>query len=312
MKHFLFILSRLWRYNCLYFLKPHDSINDTLTSSLLRKLDWTGSIIEIGSGDGVFSYIMHGGSFPFWFDRYLQVDMSKADIYDIHHKNLLKPKKTLKSPNVILAIDAKESHVQKIKEIDFAKDCQVSAYEELPFASGSVEKIFYYTPHGLKNHDEAIQEASRVLKRNGRMLILVYDSLFKKSFISYRLAKFFSGSLATFFSKLDNGRYDEITCLARSPGDWEIFFRNHGFEVEARHSGLSTFAWKAYDLQTRPILKPLIRIFDGLPRPLRVICKLIWVMLTYPYIVIFYFLFSNEYLMIDKKNCYLAYQVIKK
>ena len=311
MKHLGFVLSRLWRYHSLYFLKPHDAVNDTLTASLLHRLDWSGPVIEIGSGDGVFSYVMHGGVFPLWFDRYLLTDLSKQDIYDIHKGNVPPSTVSLHSPDVTLAIDAKESHVRKIKEIGFADHCVVSAYEALPLASASVAKIFYYTPHGLRDHEVAICEAARVLVHRGTMLILLYDRKFKPSFLCHRLAQCRPGMLGRYFSRLDNGRFDEITNLSRSHEEWKVFFLRHGFKIEAHHSGLSTFAWKAYDIQTRPFLKPLIRFFGMLPGRARTLVKFLWMVACYPYLVVFYLLFSNEYFRIDKKNCYVAYQVRK-
>lgn len=311
LKHLGFILSRLWRYHNLYFLKPHDAINDTLTASLLHRLDWSGPVVEIGSGDGVFSYIMHGGSFPLSFDRYLMTDLAKEDIYDSHKDDVLQPSVILLYPDITLAVDAKVSHVEKIKEIGFAKNSIVSAYESLPLASASVAKIFYYTPHGLCDHDAAIREAARVLAADGSMLILLYDSRFKAAFICYRLSRFFSGSISAYFEHLDNGRFDEITSLSKSPEEWDAFFAKHGFVVEACHTGLSAFAWKAYDIQTRPFLKPLIRLFNRLPGRARTFVKIIWMSLCFPYLVLFYLLFSNEYIRFDKTNCYVAYQLRK-
>ena len=77
MRKFSFVCSRLWRFNNLYFLKPNDAINDTLTASLLIDFDWSGEIIEIGSGDGVFNYVLHGGYFPLKYDRYVKLILIK-------------------------------------------------------------------------------------------------------------------------------------------------------------------------------------------------------------------------------------------
>jgi len=308
---FRFVLSRLWHYHSLYFLKPHDAVNDTLTSSLLHRLDWSGSVLEIGSGDGVFSYVMHGGSFPIWFDRYLLTDLSKQDIYDSHQEDVLQPAVHLTYPIIEMAIDAKESHVRKIEEIGFAKQCKVAAYEALPLPSASIKKVFYYTPHGLQDHNASIKEASRILVPSGSLLILLYDSRFKSSFLCHRLARVLPGVLGEYFAELDNGRYDEITRLAKTPNEWAQFFKDNGFKIIKRHSGLSGFAWKVYDIQTRPLLKPLIRAFGIMPRPIRTVVKLLWMLICYPYLVVFYFLFSNEYIKIDKSNCYIAYQLEK-
>ena len=311
MKHWKFVLSRLWKYFSLYFLKPFDAVNDTLTASLLGRFNWSGEFVEIGAGDGVYSYIMHGGDFPFWFDRYLLTDLSQDDIYDTHSHNILPRGKPLAFPRIEKAIDAKQSHVAKIKEIGFAGEAICAPYENLPILSESVEAVFYYTPHGLKDHGQAISEAYRILRPGGRMLILLYDHLFKKAFLCPLLARFFPGILGRYFEHLDNGRYDEISNLSKSLENWEEFFSRCGFSIQKSHTGLSSFAWKIYDTQTRPLLKPLIRLFNIFPRPLRTFFKFIWMILWFPILVIFYFLFSNEFLNVDKNNCYLVCELKK-
>ena len=311
MSHWSFILSRLWNYLSLYFLKPFDAINDTLTASLISRLDWSGEFVEIGSGDGVFSYVMHGGTFPLWFDRYLMTDLTREDIYDTHRQNVLPGTKLLNSPIISKAIDAKQSHVAKIKEIGFAREAICSPYENLPLADESVEAIFYYTPHGLKNHNQAICEARRILKPGGRMLILLYNSTFKKSFLCHRLARFFPDFLGHYFDRLDNGRYKEITNLSNSQQGWREFFASHGFSIQKYHAGLSSLAWKVYDIQTRPFFKILIRFFNLMPMHFRTFFKFVWMLFWFPVLVIFYILFSNEFLHISKINCYFAYELKK-
>jgi SAM-dependent methyltransferase len=311
MSHWHFVISRLWNYFSLYFLKPFDAVNDTLTASLISRLNWSGEFVEIGSGDGVYSYIMHGGTFPLWFDRYLLTDLTQRDIYDTHRQSLLPVAKPLVFPNIQKAIDAKQSHVSKINEIGFAKEAICAPCENLPLPSGSVEAIFYYTPHGLKDHSQAISEAHRILKQDGRMLILLYDSRFKSAFLCHRLARFLKGFLGSYFKHLDNGRYDEITNLSKTQEDWFGFFSSHGFSVQKCRAGLSTFAWRVYDTQTRPLLKVLIRLFNIFPRRFRTFFKFIWMVLWFPILIVFYFFFSNEFIAIDKNNCYLAYELKK-
>lgn len=310
-KRFKFVATRLWNYLTLYFLKPFDAVNDTLTASLLTRLDWNGEVVELGAGDGVFSYVMHGGSFPLWFDRYLLTDLSKNDIYDTHRKDVLPATRHVAFPNVILAIDAKESHVRKIREIHFAKSALLARYEALPIREKSVSKIFYYTPHGLRSHQDALREAARILKYGGSLLILLYDSAFLPSFICHRLSTALPGRLGAYFSQLNSGRYEEISQLARPPKEWESLFSELGFAIEAKHVGLSTLAWKAYDIQTRPLLKFLIKLFGRMPTHVRTALKLTWMILCYPIVLIFYLLYSNEYLRIDRTNCYIAYQLKK-
>ena len=126
-------LIRLWNYLNIYYLKPFDAVNDTITSDLLLKLNWQNNYIEIGSGDGAFSFIMHGGSFSLYYDRYLNVNLNKKDIFNSNNKNLVIKKKYKKEkifPSI--SIDAKKFHVDLVKKIGFSKKTILSKYENLP------------------------------------------------------------------------------------------------------------------------------------------------------------------------------------
>jgi hypothetical protein len=186
MKDLIFICTRLWRYLGLYFLKPFDAVNDTAVAHLLHSWAWPDTFSEIASGDGVFSYIMHGGSFPLWFDRYLQTDTRQGDMFDVHVNDKTPTTKPPKSPGLNFAIDAKSSHVKKAREIGFARHVIQAHYESLPIVSNSVPMIFYYVPHGLKDHNLAVKEAYRILESNGTMLVLLYNSTFKESFLCHK------------------------------------------------------------------------------------------------------------------------------
>ena len=140
----VFVATRLWRYQSVYFLKPHDAINDTLTASLLVSLNWDGPIVEIGSGDGIFSYIMHGGQLPLQFDRYLLTNLKSRDIYEFHLPDIIRPITSLKYPDITVSIDAKDFHTLKSAELGFARSSITCPYESLPFAEGTVDNIFYY------------------------------------------------------------------------------------------------------------------------------------------------------------------------
>ena len=313
-EHWCFVTSRLWRYFALYFLKPFDAINDTLTASILSRLDWSGSVVEIGSGDGVYSYVMHGGSFPISYDRYVMAEpTAQGDIYDYHKEGVLRPEKMPQKPCLDVALDAKFSHTQKIKEIGFARLPLMAAYERLPFADASLEKVFYYTPHGLKDHTQALLEVSRVLQPEGRLLILLYNKRFEEAFLCHRLGQRLSGRLGCYFRSLDNGRYAELTAMARTSEEWEALFADYGFRVARKEAGLSAIAWRFYDIQTRPLLKSLIKLFSVLPPAIRTTGKILWMLAWYPALVVFYLIASREYLRVKEGyDCYFAYEFEKQ
>lgn len=121
---------RLWRYLNIYFLKPFDAVNDTITSDLLLKFKWKNNYLEIGSGDGMFSYIMHGNYFPLWFDRYININLTKKNIFETKFHFFPKKKKFFKlRPK--LSIDAKDHHVISLKKLGFSTKNLKCDYEHL-------------------------------------------------------------------------------------------------------------------------------------------------------------------------------------
>ncbi len=301
--------SRLWRYLGVYFLKPFDALNDTVASNILLQLDWPDEYIEIGSGDGLFSFILHRGTLPLAFDRYIQIDLAKSDIYDTHIGGRFPLTNPPKSPKLLTSIDASRAHADKVSELGYSCLTLCSSYEDLPLPDNATEAIFYYIPHGLKDHSQAMHEARRVLAPGGRMLILLYDSSVNNSFFCYKIGKSLKGRWRDFFLGLDNGRHDELTSLAKTQSEWVSYFAEHGFQVEDSRGGLSPNAWKLYDIQTRPVLKPLIRSFNFLPPQLRTLIKLMWMLAWYPILICCLALFGAKSKWRTQKTCFLAFQL---
>lgn len=308
-----FSFMRLWRYLSIYFLKPFDAVNDTITSDLLLKLNWKKNYLELGSGDGMFSYIMHGNSFPLWFDRYLNVDLENKNIFK--KKGLIKFPKLKKKNNKIfptLSIDARPHHIEYIKKINFSKTAKRMNYEKLKISKNSKELIFFYTPHGLKNYNIALKKASECLKKKGKLLVLLYLDNVDKNFIFYHLKKKYKGKVGNFFLKMDNGRYLETKKLSKTFGEWIKLFKKNNLIILKYYTGLSPLAWKIYDIQTRPILKVLIKFFSLFPSFLRTFFKLIWMILFFPFLCLTYMYCSNISHVYQNKNCYIVFELIKK
>jgi len=119
--------------------ETHDAVNDTLTSQpFCTALIGPGRWVEIGSGDGVFSYVMHGGSFPLWFDRYLLTDLSSRTFTTATRPNVLQPAVALLQSGYSRWRSMPRNPTwRKIREIGFAKHGKVAAYEALPLPSAS-------------------------------------------------------------------------------------------------------------------------------------------------------------------------------
>lgn len=301
------------KYFNIYFLKPFDAINDTVTSNLVGSYDWSKPYLEIGSGDGMFSYIMHGGYFPLKFDRYINVDLNKKDIFDTKHNLVFKKLKKIYTVNNLCSVDAKKSHVEMIDQIQFSKKSVLSKCETLPFLDNSFDSIFLYTPHGISDYNQVLSECYRVLSKSGRLIVLNFSDDVNRYFISYKLKNFFKKYkfISNYFKKLDNGRAEEIKKLSNNKNKWVRKFNDIGFEFIDCKEGLSGFAWSVYDIQTRPVLKFLIKFFNLFPLSIRTFLKFTWIIIWFPFLVIFYLIFANSQIKLFKKNCYYCFDLKK-
>ena len=201
---------RLWRYLNIYFLKPFDALNDTLTSSLILSNSWKEPYLEIGSGDGIFSYIIHGGKFPLSFDRYRYIDLNKRDIFDVKNNTLFNNLKKLNLLKIYIQLMQKKNHVDFINKIQFADNALLSNYEKIKLDSEFSKSIFLYTPHGVKDYKNILKECHRLLEKNGRLVVLNYNRKFLNYFLSYNFTRKNIIFCTKFFKRIDNGRYKEL------------------------------------------------------------------------------------------------------
>lgn len=307
-----FSFVRLWNYLNIYFLKPFDAVNDTITSDLLLKFKWKNNYTEIGSGDGMFSFIMHGNHFPLWFDRYLNTDMTKKNIFD-KTENIIFPvfkKKKFKiAPK--LSLDARNHHINFVKRLNFSKQFECASYEKFRFKKNFQKLFFIYTPHGLKNYQIILKNISKILKRNDKIFALVYLKNVNQNFIFYNLAKKSKGKFKNFFLNMDNGRFNETKKISKNFLEWKKIFLKNKLIINDYYTGLSPFAWKVYDIQTRPILKILISFFSIIPIFLRRLIKFIWMVILYPVLCLTYMVCSNIRKSHKSKNCYIAFELKK-
>jgi len=297
---------RLWNYLNIYYLKPFDAVNDTITSDLLLKFNWKNNYLELGSGDGMFSFIMHGNSFPLWFDRYLNINLSDKNIFKSKLRYFPKFKNKYSiQPNC--SIDSKYHHIVSVNKIGFSKSSKLSNYENLKYKKKSEDLIFIYTPHGLKDYAKSLKNTLPILKKNGKIILLLNLKNVLNYFICYKLSR--NNSV---FKKLDNGRYHETKKFSKSFTEWIDLFKKNNLKLKNFYTGLSPLTWMIYDIQTRPILKILIRFFNILPIYIRTLLKLIWMIAVYPLLLITYLFGSSISQNKKTKNCYVAFELKRK
>ncbi len=122
-------------------------------------------------------------------------------------------------------------------------------------------------------------------------------------------------SLSEYFKKLDAGRYEEITGFGRTPQEWTKLLQGSGFSLVDTWTQVSPLAWRVYDIQTRPLLRPLIRWNWFLKRVrLKRVLKAVWVYSWLSALTLFYLGFAKPRRFslgsVDEPGVFFAFRAI--
>lgn len=284
----------------MYWLKPFDAVNDAANAWALRQFEWVAPVLEIGAGDGAFSFVMHGGEFRFSDDRYDQADAARADdMFDVYRESGRMAVACRPAMSYLAAVDLKWSHLLKARDGGGYDFLVQSRPAPLPFAAGSFSTVFLYFPHGLVErgevlrYEEVLPEIRRVLVPHGTLVMIAVNRRVSDYFVCARLARFCERRNwtrpAAYFRRLDAGRAAEIGSAGRSIEEWRTLLEAAGFSIVDAWSQVGPLAWRLYDWQTRPILRTLVRLNGHLRRTgLKRLAKGGWVYAWLPVLRLFY------------------------
>ncbi|TSA00408.1 MAG: hypothetical protein D4R81_07755, partial [Nitrospiraceae bacterium] len=122
------------------WLRPESALCDAIASDLIAAQPFTCPALDLGSGNGIFSFITAGGCFADEYDWYRNVDASgfwdNRDIYD-QFVAPMKPEWITRRPvrGYDVALDAKRSLLRQAQGLDwYGCIVQADANRPLPFA----------------------------------------------------------------------------------------------------------------------------------------------------------------------------------
>src|SRR5689334_22424650 len=113
-----------------------------MMSYMIRQNTFIQPMVDIGCGDGTFSFVTAGGQFDPAFDLFTDVALSKRDIYSAQR---LRPPKIKRHPDYIFeyGLDHQGVSLRKASQLAFyniLKNC--NATKRLSIASESMNTVF--------------------------------------------------------------------------------------------------------------------------------------------------------------------------
>ncbi len=249
----------------------------------MKGFDLKSPSLDLGCGDGSFSFIRAGGCFEVLYDAFYSVSnlekfFDNIDVFDSFSGNS-KPG-VLKKPgyNIDVGFDFKKNLLNKASELNFYHDLvHGDANKRLPFENDTFNTVFSNIIYWLDEPESALNEIFRILRPNGKACLMLPDSLLR-SLSFYHLLYVQEGKKEWgFLEKLDRGRFKDNIKQSRTYDEWNTMFMNCGLSVTEHNTHLSELVVKMWDIGLRPLFPVLKKMTDSLDEKTFIELKKEWV-----------------------------------
>ncbi len=223
-----------------YWIRPEAAIHRTLDILQMKNVVFKKPILDLGCGNGVFSFLFFGGKFNSDFDVYQWVPNTTNFIKgrDIYNQSTMYKPKILKKPKtkVDVGIDWKQSLLDNANKLGlYDKTVQHDLNKKLPFDDNSFSTIFSNDMFWINKIDNLLLECNRLLKKDGKLILMLPDKKFKKNLI---YSDYIKDKKQKWAKILDRENYPNMKhCYTYS--DWKSKFSKANFKITEHSSYLS-------------------------------------------------------------------------
>jgi SAM-dependent methyltransferase len=254
-----------------FWLRPETAMWRAVDIEAMRDFVFRSPSLDLGCGDGIFSFIRAGGRFDERFDAFramssLESFFDNADVFD-HFDASVSPG-VVKPPDyqIDIGFDHKENLLKKAGLLGLYKETTVGdANQPLPFADASFSSVFSNIVYWLDEPSNMLAEIRRVLKPGGTACLMLPNttlpdySLYNQLHFKPQDAKW------GFLSQLDRGRFGDNIKHALSDGAWRQYFAEAGLNAVHHKRHLSKLLIQIWDIGLRPLFPVLLKMVDQVP-----------------------------------------------
>jgi len=253
-----------------YWLRPETALWRELDIRAMKSFDFNSHSLDIGCGDGIFSFIRAGGRFGPTFDAFramtgLDKFFDNVDVFDAFNDQVTPVIVGLPEYHVDCGFDHKENLLRKAGQLGLYSSLKRGdANQRLPFPNENFDSIFSNIVYWLDDPQEALMEISRILRSSGRVCLMLPNKTFPEFSFYNRLYVKTGDPKWAFLEKLDRGRFSGNVRRARSRSAWEAMFKVAGLRLVEHKSHLSKTIVQLWDIGLRPIFPVLHRMVDAI------------------------------------------------
>jgi len=291
------------------WLRPENVLCDTITSVLINRFKIAEPSLDLGCGNGIFSFITAGGDFSIDYDNYINIDSTKnfwknEDIYDACKiKNV--SRFIIKKPSYFFTVglDNKVNLLNQAKSLNFyQKIFKHDANSALPFEDGQFKTVFSNIIYWLRDLKKSLRYLYNILDNEGNAILCLPNTKFLTYCTSYNWRK----EKSELLHLLNRGRSDCMQWVI-SYKDFSSIAKKIGFDIIYHSYYLSPLTLKIWDVGLRPLSPVLIKMANKLNQENRRNIKLEWIDIVLKFLMPLYEIEKNS-----KKQGGFHFFVLKK
>lgn len=278
----------LKRFLNVFWLRPETALWRTIDAMVMKDFAFVSPSLDMGCGDGIFSFLRAGGDFDYSFDMFQSVGnlekfFENIDIFDHFDEKFANPSITRRPPYTIdVALDHKETLLKKAASTGlYGKTVLHDANSPLPFDDNTFQTVFSNIIYWLSSPEAAFSEIRRVLRPGGRAAVMLPNESFLDYSFYNRLHLKTGDESWKWLEAIDRGRIADNIKHAKSAGAWEEIFKGAGLKVESHRQHLSKTVIEVWDIGLRPLFPVLHKMAGKLSAEDRVEIKKEWIALVH-------------------------------
>lgn len=249
-----------------YWLRPERALWRALDIEAMEGFEFQSPSVDLGCGDGVFSFIRAGGKFKAEFDAFKSVGnldkfFENVDVFN-HCDESFSPAIERKSDHQIdYGFDQKDALLQKAQGLGLYKETvSGDANGKLPFENNSIASLFSNIIYWLDDPEQVFNEVRRVLNQGGKACFMLPNETLPEFSFYNSLCKHSDSGEFSFLKKLDRGRIADNIKHAKSAGEWECLMAKSGLNVVQHKMHLSKTVIQMWDIGLRPLFPVLLKM----------------------------------------------------
>jgi SAM-dependent methyltransferase len=265
-----------------YWLRPETALWRSLDVEAMARFDFRSPSLDLGCGDGLFSFIRAGGRLSESFDAFQSVGrldsfFKNADVFDrapaVRAEVRRRP-----AYRIDVGFDQKPNLLAKAAGLGlYKKVVPGDANRRLPFPDASFNTIFSNIVYWLDDPNQVFSEISRILRPGGRCCVMLPNETLPKYSFYQRFYAATKDKRFKFLEMLDRGRLSDNIKQAKSEAQWRRIFAKAGLKVAGHGGHLSKTTVEIWDIGLRPLFPVLHKMAFGLSRAKRAEVKKEWV-----------------------------------